>query len=204
MWNVGTLINVGMTYIGNTLLCECFEFTEQHWNDGWPKIVLNHYLFICDIKQVLSLYKKNSSRLQLARYSQCFLMLSDLSVCLRMQIRDCYKILSISIFRDIIHSLAFCTNPTDVDSWWRSLSTQHDQIIPPEQESIGLPPANTHEMLSPHSNLRPLYLHVCGITAELEENRKYNILFLKVGHYCVNTSRETIRKETSNEFVTNI
>lgn len=45
-----------------------------------------------------------------------------------------------------------------------SSSTQQDQIIPPEQRSIGLPPPRMQEMERPHSNFLPLYLHVCGIT----------------------------------------
>lgn len=63
-----------------------------------------------------------------------------------------------------LYLLAFCTNPSDDDSWCRSLSTQHDHIIPPEHESTGFPPAKTHDMLNPHSKRLPLYLHVCGIT----------------------------------------
>lgn len=70
--------------------------------------------------------------------------------------------------------LAFWTNPIEVDSWCKSLSTQQDQIIPPEHESTGLPPANTHDILKPHSNRLPLYLHVCGITTS-----GYKIIQLK-------------------------
>lgn len=50
----------------------------------------------------------------------------------------------------------------------RSLSTQHDQIMPPEQRSSGLPPPKTHEMDRPHSNLWPRKRHDCGITAKTE------------------------------------
>lgn len=91
-----------------------------------------------------------------------------------------------------LYSLAFWTSPRDVDSWCRSLSTQHDQIIPPEHESIGFPPAKTHDILSPHSKRRPLYLHVCGITAKkkqkknkrfkLQSIRKCYLLFLSLIH----------------------
>lgn len=70
-----------------------------------------------------------------------------------------------------LYLLAFCTNPCDDDSWCRSLSTQHDQIIPPEHESTGFPPAKTHDILNPHSNRLPLYLHVCGITENVYTNR---------------------------------
>lgn len=45
-----------------------------------------------------------------------------------------------------------------------SSSTQHDQIIPPEHKSMGLPPPRMHDMERPHSNFLPLNLHVCGIT----------------------------------------
>lgn len=68
--------------------------------------------------------------------------------------------------------LAFCTKPSDDDSWCKSLSTQHDQIMPPEHESTGFPPANTHDMLKPHSKRLPLYLHVCGITVGAKRNAK--------------------------------
>lgn len=66
--------------------------------------------------------------------------------------------------------LAFCTRPTLVCSCCISLSTQHDQIMPPEHKSMGLPPASTHDMLRPHSKRTPLNLHVWGITENDKEN----------------------------------
>lgn len=81
------------------------------------------------------------------------------------------------IYLDLeVDLLAFCTIPIAVESWCKSLSTQHDHIMPPEHESIGLPPASTHDILRPHSNRRPLYLHVCGITAKGEKKEKKNKL----------------------------
>lgn len=72
-----------------------------------------------------------------------------------------------------LYLLAFWTSPSADGSWCKSLSTQHDHIIPPEHESIGFPPANTQDILKPHSNRRPLYLHVCGITANFHKTNKF-------------------------------
>lgn len=85
-----------------------------------------------------------------------------------------------------INLLAFCTRPDDAESWCRSLSTQHDHIMPPEHESIGLPPAKTHDILKPHSNRCPLYLHVCGITEKVRKQKNLVVF------YCSNTSINVI------------
>lgn len=45
-----------------------------------------------------------------------------------------------------------------------SLSTQQDQIMPPEHKSRGRPPFITQLMLKPHSYFTPLYLQDWGIT----------------------------------------
>lgn len=77
------------------------------------------------------------------------------------------------------HSLAFSIVPTALDAaavtdveddvdplvvGALSLDMQQLQIIPPLHKSTGFPPSSTHDILSPQSNLLPLYQHVWGIT----------------------------------------
>lgn len=62
-----------------------------------------------------------------------------------------------------------------------SLDTQQLHIIPPLHRSTGFPPSSTHDMLSPQSNLLPLYQHVWGITVSNVKQTKtklFKILFL--------------------------
>lgn len=74
------------------------------------------------------------------------------------------------------YSLALCNAPTVDSSAFSSLSIQHDQIIPPEHKSIGLPPFSTQDIERPHSNLYPWYRQLWGIT-----ERRWNVSLNFIG-----------------------
>jgi len=72
-------------------------------------------------------------------------------------------VIVLELFYINLYVLAFSRAPTLGSCglvWILSRDTQQLQMSPPLHKSKGFPPASTHEMLSPQSNLTLLYQHV--------------------------------------------
>lgn len=169
LWNSGIVVNTLQHTQTHTHTDDCIKIFQSHTRQLTQPIINSHRNSKHNVDenkynlQTNIPYRRSSFTFTQIRLSgQICNMLFKRCMFAHANTQSSKNILPIECF----YLLAFCTNPIDDDSWCKSLSTQHDQIMPPEHESIGLPPAKTHEMLRPHSNRRPLYLHVCGITAK--------------------------------------